>query len=81
MIGVEICRSKFTEKASTRELCPSPLRTVSISIANNDGTETRSILLACPNKLKLNWKHYESSICMKNTGLIHNNLFNLQPSS
>ena len=36
--------SKFTLKTSTCELCPSPLRTISVSIAIDDGTETRSKL-------------------------------------
>ena len=34
--------SKFTLKTSTCELFSSPLRTISISIAIGDGTETRS---------------------------------------
>ena len=38
--------SRFTLKTSTWELCPSPLRTISISIAIGDGTETRSTLRA-----------------------------------
>ena len=42
VICVQICRSKFTQKTSTCELCPSPLRTISISIAIGDGTKTRS---------------------------------------
>ena len=32
---------RFTQKTSTCELCLSPLRTISISIAIGDGTETR----------------------------------------
>ena len=37
--------SKFTLKTHTCELCPSPLRTISFSIAIGDGTETRSTVL------------------------------------
>ena len=44
VICVDICCSKFTQKTSTRELCLSPLRTVSISIAISDGIETRSMI-------------------------------------
>ena len=33
---------RFTQKTSTCELCPSPMHTISISIAIGDGTETRS---------------------------------------
>ena len=38
-IIIQIYRSKFT---SSCELCPSPLRIISVSIAIGDGTETRS---------------------------------------
>ena len=33
---------RFTQKTGTCELCPSPLRAISISIAIGDGTETQS---------------------------------------
>ena len=44
---------RFTQKTSTCELCPSPLRTISISIAIGDGTETRTraVLKLSPTKL------------------------------
>ena len=42
VICVQICHSKFTQKTKTCELCPSSLRTISLSIAMCDRTETRS---------------------------------------
>ena len=46
--------SKFTLKTSTCELCPSPLRTISISIAIGDGTETQSSQSGKDNRVTLN---------------------------